>query len=109
MIASSLPFYLKCQWSPLNIICVQGMWKELSTITKFISGFKVEPKFGIFKSQTQSLWSLLCCSCGVPEWHIRASVNRSYEIRLVHLYSLFVMSKLNIFYFDPLLLSSFLF
>lgn len=49
MIANSLPFYLKCQWPPLNTVCVKGMWKELSTITKFLSGFKVEPKFGIFK------------------------------------------------------------
>lgn len=49
MIAHCLPFYLKCQWSPLNIVCVKGMWKELSSIAKFISGFKMAPKFGIFK------------------------------------------------------------
>lgn len=49
MIANSLPFYFKCQWSPFNIVYVKGMWKELSTITKFRSSFKVEPKFGIFK------------------------------------------------------------
>lgn len=49
MTANSLPFYLKCHWSPLIIICVKGMWKELSSITKFISRFKEAPKFGIFK------------------------------------------------------------
>lgn len=38
------------QMSPWNIICVKGKWKELSSITKFISNFKPAAKFGIFNS-----------------------------------------------------------
>lgn len=50
------------QMSPLNIICVKGKWKELSSITKFISSFKVAAKFGIFKRFRLNPCGLCCAA-----------------------------------------------